>query len=372
MKKLLIASATLSGTIIGAGILGLPYIFSQSGFFIGLLWLFFLFSIVLFSKLCLGEVILRTKGNHHLPGYAEKYIGKKGRIIMFFAMIFGSYSSLLAYLIGEGESLSVLFYNNSSYTFFFGLFFWLVMSFMLHEGLKGLKKFEYYGVLAIILLVIFFFIFYFSEINLDNLTYYNSKKIFLPFGVCLFAFLGFTSIPEMNKILKNSHSLLKKSIILGSFIPLIIYILFVFVAVNEFGLNLSEVATISFGKTLIVLGIFTMMTSFFVISFSLFEMYKEDFGFSNKKARIFSSIVPMALFVVVQLTNIFSFVQVLNISGIVSGGILGILILIMNIKSKKLGNRKPEYSMNVNFLIVLLLSILFLIAIIFQLKETLF
>ncbi|MCH7515924.1 MAG: amino acid permease, partial [Bacteroidetes bacterium] len=33
---------TLTGTIIGAGILGLPYVFQKSGFLIGTFWLFIL------------------------------------------------------------------------------------------------------------------------------------------------------------------------------------------------------------------------------------------------------------------------------------------------------------------------------------------
>jgi len=40
-KKFWATTFTLTGTIIGAGILGLPYVFSQSGFFIGSFWLIF-------------------------------------------------------------------------------------------------------------------------------------------------------------------------------------------------------------------------------------------------------------------------------------------------------------------------------------------
>ena len=40
-KKVFVTAFTLSGTTIGAGILGLPYVFSQSGFFIGVFWIVF-------------------------------------------------------------------------------------------------------------------------------------------------------------------------------------------------------------------------------------------------------------------------------------------------------------------------------------------
>ena len=88
---------TLTGTIIGAGILGLPYVFSQSGYLMGLFWLLFLGGVVLYVFLCLGEVALRTRVDHQLPGYAKKYLGKWGERIMIFAFLFGVYSALLAY-----------------------------------------------------------------------------------------------------------------------------------------------------------------------------------------------------------------------------------------------------------------------------------
>ena len=78
-KKFFATAFTLTGTIIGAGILGLPYVFSKSGFFIGAFWLIFLGFVMLFVNLCLGEVSLRTKKIHQLPGYAEKYLGKSGK-----------------------------------------------------------------------------------------------------------------------------------------------------------------------------------------------------------------------------------------------------------------------------------------------------
>ena len=85
------ALAVLVGTAIGAGYLGMPYVVSRSGFTAGVLCLVFVALIMMATKLYLGEISLRTKGNHQLTGYAERYLGKTGKILMFFAMIFGIY-----------------------------------------------------------------------------------------------------------------------------------------------------------------------------------------------------------------------------------------------------------------------------------------
>ena len=140
-KKFWATTFTLTGTIIGAGILGLPYVFAQSGFLAGLFWLIVLGAVMIFVNLTLSETILRTKGKHQLSGYAEKYLGRWGKYAMFFAMLFGIYSALLAYLIGEGESLSKLLPGNIN-PILLGIAFWLVMTLLLREGLRGLKKIE--------------------------------------------------------------------------------------------------------------------------------------------------------------------------------------------------------------------------------------
>ena len=205
-KKFWATAFTLTGTIIGAGILGIPYVFAQSGFLIGFFWLIVLGTIMIFINLSLGEITLRTRGRHQLSGYAKKYLGKWGQYIMFFAMIFGIYSALSAYLLGEGESLSRLLPGNIN-PIFLGIAFWLIMTLLLREGLKGLKKIETWGVLAIIIIIISIFIKFFPRIQPSNLLSFNISSFTIPIGVVLFALLGFTSIPELRQEIKGKEKL---------------------------------------------------------------------------------------------------------------------------------------------------------------------
>jgi hypothetical protein len=61
-----------------------------------------------------------------------------------------------------------------------------------------------------------------------------------------------------------------------------------------------------------------------------------------------------------------SFVNLLSLSGVVSGGLTGILILLMNLQAKKLGNRVPEYSLPINWLIIVILGLLFIAAVVLE------
>ena len=365
-KKFWATAFTLSGTIIGAGILGLPYVFSQSGFFIGIFWLIALGLILLLVNLYMGEITLRTKTIHQLPGYAEKYLGKKAKVLMFSAMAFGIYSALLAYMIGEGQSFSKLFFGDLSYSLHFAVAFWFVMTLLLRNGLKELKRIEFWGVFAIIGIILIIFLRFFPGINPGNIYYTDFSNFFLPFGVVIFALLGFTSIPELRQEIKGQEKLLKKAIIVGALIPIVLYLLFSFVFVGTFGKNVEQVATISFGSLVIVLGIFTMMTSYFVLSFALKDIFIYDIG-KNKSAFFFVSLFPLLLYLVVTLFNFADFVKVLGIGGVISGGLMGILILLTNIKAKAKGKRKPEFSIPINWLIVFILSLIFISGIWFEL-----
>jgi amino acid permease len=366
-KKFWATTFTLTGTIIGAGILGLPYAFAKSGFLVGLFWLIVLGAVMIFVNLALGEVTLRTKGKHQLSGYAEKYLGIWGKRLMFFAMIFGIYSALLAYLVGEGQSFSNLIPGNT-HPLVYGIAFWLIMTLLLREGLRGLKKIETWGVIAIIVIVVGIFIRFVQFVEPANLMAWNQSYFTIPIGVVLFALLGFTSIPELRKEIKGQEKLLKKAIILGTLIPIILYIIFSGIFIGVLGTNITEIATLSFGPLMIILGIFTMLTSYFVLSFSLKSTFKYDIKTSKTTNFVFTSLIPLVLYVIATQFESIGFILILGIGGVISGGLTGILILLMLKRAKKStrNNKKPEIQMPINWILIIILSIIFIAGIILE------
>ena len=366
-KKFWATTFTLSGAIMGAGILGLPFVFAKSGFLSGLFWLILLGTIMIFLNLTLGEITLRTKGIHQLPGYAEKYLGKWGKGAMFFAVIFGVYSALLAYLVGEGESISNILPGNIN-PIFLGIIFWGIMTFLLQRGISQLKKIEIYGVGIIILIILGMFIQFFPQIQVENFATINSENFAFPFGVILFALLGFTSIPELRQEIKGQEKLLKKAILFGTLIPITLYIIFVSIFIGILGNEINEIATLSFGPIITILGIFTMLTSYFVLSFSLKDTFKYDLKLKRKSEMFFTSGIPLIFYILVSNFKLISFTRILGIGGTISGGFTAILILLIHRKSKKSRRNKhhPEINISTNLKIIILLSIIFLTGIILE------
>lgn len=362
------AIATLTGTAIGAGFLGVPGVVAKSGFLIGALHIIALGLIMMFINLCMGEVSLRTKGNHQLPGYAKKYLGKIGAGKMFFAMIFGIYTALAAYIIGEGQSLSFMIFGTMKYSLIIGIAFFVVMTALIYTGIIALKKGETIGLIAVISIVALISIFFIPKINMDNLSYGTNGVMnsFIPFGVVLFSFLAFSVMPELEKELKGNERLMKRAIIIGSAIPIILYLLFSFVTVGFAGKATPEIATFIFGRMPTILAVFTMFTAFFALSMAMRDMYILDMKLKKNMAVMLTCFVPFILFLIIARFGGATFSRLLELSGVISGGFSGVAIMLMLMKAKKMGDRKPEYSMPINWIIISLIALLFLFGIAYQ------
>ena len=355
------AIAVLVGTIIGAGVLGIPYTIAQSGFLLGTIMIIFLGFAVLMTNLFIGEVTLRTKGTHQLTGYAEKYLGKNGKKLMTFTMIFGTFGALIAYIIGEGEALAAIFGGEP---LLFSLFFFAIMAFIVFIGLNMIKKIELILSLIVLTIIIIISLASSNQINLANLATMNLSKFFMPFGVILFAFLGAAAIPEMKVVLQNRKKDIKKAIIIGSLIPLIAYFIFAAITVGVTGINTTEIATIGLGEVLgqnmvlfgNIFAIFAMATSFLTLALALKWMFHYDYHLNKTLSWALTCLIPLTLFLV----GIKSFIKTIGITGAIAGGLEGTLIISMFMVARKKGDRKPEYQLKRNLFIAILLGLVYI------------
>ena len=374
--KFWIAVTTLVGTIVGAGILGIPYVVAKAGFLVGFILILVLGIAFIFLNLFAGEVILRTKEQHQLTGYAEKYLGKNGKRIMTFTMLFSIYGALTAYLIGEGATLHAIFQFGEP--LYYSLIFFFLGVFIIWKGMKSTGKAELILISLLFLVVIFITIFSYKTINFDNFTFFDFGKIFLPYGIILFAMMGSPAIPEMQEVLVKEKHLLKKAIVVGTAIPIVLYIVFTFVIIGLVGLDQFEVlgpneriATVALsmyahpflGILANLLAILSMFTSFLTLGTALAQVYEYDYAISRSISMLLTFMIPL----IIVIFNLTTFITVLGITGAVAGGLDGILITLMYWKAKIFGDRTPEYSLPPYKWIGSLLIVLFVFGIVYQL-----
>ena len=365
------AVATLTGCIIGAGILGIPYVVVRSGFWTGMLVIIGLGLASLLIHLLTGEVALRSKTCHQLVGYATKYLGKPGKYLMTASMIIGVYGALIAYTLGTSESLSALF---GGPVWMWAVIFYALMSALIYGGIQMLEKSELWMeglkfVVFIAILVVLFSSKYFSSARFVGFAW---EKLLIPYGVVLFAYAGTAAIPEVREELQKCKLLTRNAIIWGSVIPMITYALFAIAVVGVTGGLTTEVATIGIAKatggfTFILLHVFAilaMATSFIALGYALKDMYHLDFKLPHGESWILTIAIPALLIGV----GIHSFVDTLQVAGVFAGGLAGITIVLMHAKARKRSERKPEYQIKMNWLVYGVLIALFAIGMLFELS----
>ena len=298
-KHVLGAVATLIGAIIGAGVLGIPYVIAKSGFIIGAIHIILLGLAALLINLYVGEIALRTDGKHQLVKYAEIYLGKYGKFIMFIAMLVGLYGALTAYLIGEGVSIGQLFNINPITAM---IIFFAIMALFIFRGLNIIEGAEIYFNIFRLVLIIGFLIFLFTHFDISNVSYTNPSNFLIPYGAVFFALMGTAVIPEMKEELKNNRKLLKKALIIGSIIPIVVYLVLSFAVIGVTGKSTTEIATqglSSLGTSALIFGnlfaIISMATAFLVLGLALKWVFEYDYRINKHVAFLLTMAVPFAI-----------------------------------------------------------------------------
>jgi tyrosine-specific transport protein len=372
-KNFLFALSVLIGTIVGAGVFGIPYVIAKSGVIPGFFYFFILGGAVLLIHLFFGEIVLRTKGKKRLIGYSQKYLGKWGKFLITIAVILGVTGALLAYLILAGDFLEILFspYTNLT-SFYFSLIFGVVLSCFIFRGIKLIAPTELFTNLLFFLVIVIIFSLCLPKINFSNLPLFNLPDIFLPYGVILFSLIGWSAIPEITEILKTAEEKksLKKILILGTIIATVFYILF---SLGIIGITGGETSTdalsglIPFlgGKIIffgVLAGLITLADSFLILGLYLRNTFIYDLKFSKNLACLTACGIPLILFLI----GFRSFIGTIGFVGTVLGMIEGIIIILIFKKAKTMNDRQPEYSLKIPSALLYFLIAIFIFGAISQ------
>lgn len=338
--KLIYATATLSGTIIGVGLFALPYVALKVGFWVILSYFLVLGALVILIHSFFGELALKTPDFKRLPGFAKIYFGDWGEKAAFTSTILGIFGAILAYLIVGGEFLTellspILGGNSLIYT----LFYFVIGAALIFFGIKAIAKIEFWGL--VLFFIILFALFFRGEsfITIGNLfPSPDFSYIFLPYGIILFSLWGATLIPEIEEILGGQKKMILKIIPAAILIPIIVYLFFIYLILGITGPQTTESALTGLKNVLgdgivslaLFLGVLTTFTSFIALGLTLKKVFWYDLKIGKNLAWAITCFLPLILFLI----GIKSFIPVISFVGGVMLGIDGTLILLMYRKIK--------------------------------------
>ena len=325
MNKTLGSTLITSGTMIGAGMLAMPLTSAGIGFTFTVVLLVLLWILLTYSALLFVEVYQTAEHDAGIGTLAAQYFGRPGRIVATSVLMIFLYALLSAYVTGGGAILASTLPDFAApdlkmkgsilaFTILFGVFVAIGTSFV-----DALNRFLFIAMIAALFIVLGLMI---PEIKIDNLMAMPIDKALLisasPVFFTAFGFHG--SIPCLNKYLEGDVKALRFSIIVGSAITLVGYILWQFsthgvlsqtrfleILNQDPTLNgLIEAVRVITGSTIIaaVVKIFSalaLITSFLGVALGLLEciddLLKRAFNISaNRLSLGFLTFLPPLLF----------------------------------------------------------------------------
>lgn len=362
------AVAMLIGTIIGVGIFGVPYFVARSGVLIGLGYFVVLTIVLLIVHFAFGEIVLRTHARHRLVGYAELYWGRWGKRIASLSTVCGMYGALLAYIIVSGSFLHHILGSTLGGTpWMYSIGFGILGIIVIAVGLRLVAEFEFLLTALLFIAMAIILIVGSQRVNIGNWMTVDWGSAFLPYGAILFSLGGASAIAQIRDLLRGREELLGRAIAWGTIIASVLTALFVVIVVGVSGSATSPEAIAGLapmlGRSIVILGailgFLAIATSFLTLGLYLDEVFRLDFHCVRPVAIVGSIGVPFLIFLIGNP----SFTNVIMVTGAIFGGLDGLLIILLALRVRRVGDRQPEFALRIPAVVHYLIAALFVIGI---------
>lgn len=221
----------IAGCCIGTGMLGLPVVSALSGFIPSLVMFLIGWLFMLSTGLLLLEINLWYPEETNIVSMANRLLGPIGKGVAWGGFLFLFYTIILSYISGCGDLLKDFLFKTGGWN----LPSWIgsvictaVLSLMLYWGTRAADYFNRLLMLGLILCYIALVVIGIPHIHLDLLTYSNwdYSPAVLPLVIISFGFHNL--VPSLVTYLKRDAYPLRLAIIIGSMIPLFVYIVWEF------------------------------------------------------------------------------------------------------------------------------------------------
>jgi tyrosine-specific transport protein len=343
----------IAGSCIGAGMLALPVITGVAGFVPALFMLFLAWLFMTSTSFLLLEANLSIGHNLSLISIAEKTLGKAGKILAWILFVFLFYSLSIAYIAASGSILQSIVADLFGIEFPAwngSLLFTLVFGVVLFIGVRPVDYLNRLLMAGLILSYCFLVLLGSQHIQSNFLTVAKWKYSFAALPVLIISFGFHNMIPSLAMYLKGDVRRLKVTLLIGSLIPLLVYVLWEAVMLGIIpiqgregliqALDQGEVATsalrgvvgISWINTVAqAFALFAIITSFLAQSLSLVDFLADGLKIPKIKygrfLLVLMTLVPPFAFAFVY-PGIF--IKALNMAGGFSAVILfGVMPVLM-------------------------------------------
>jgi len=295
VSKTLGSTLIIAGTTIGAGMLALPIASSGLGFTTAMIVLIFAWCLMTYTALLTIELHQHAESNATLNTLAKNILGKKGQLIANFSMIFLFYALCAAYIAGGGSQLQSKinqFTDWQAVQQIGVVLFALVFGAIITLGAGAVDKVN--RILFVIKILVLTSIFYLLTpyVQGQNLLHMPLEQGLIISAIpVIFTSFGFHgSIPSVIKYMGVSVKPMRKVIMIGASLPLVIYLFWQIVSqgvLSQQSLHnsgslegfISSLANVIQSPVIIstvsVFANLALATSFLGVSLGLFDFFSD-------------------------------------------------------------------------------------------------
>ena len=291
----------VAGCSIGAGMLGIPVLSALGGFIPSLILFIICWLFMVATGLLMLEVNLSCSKDANISSMADETLGKKGKWISLLLFAFLFYSLMVAYTAASGSLIT---------DFFLGFFGWKIPSWMgslgfvilfgllIYIGTHVVDLFNRLLMIGLIVSYVVVVFLGFRHIDSKLLLHMNWKASLLVIPTMIISFGYHNLIPSLRSYLYENVKALRIAIVVGSFIPLLVYLawqtlILGLVPYSDFGHALDTGATAtqslreSVGSTKVVIlaeffSFFAIITSFLAVALSIVHFLADGLHMEKK------------------------------------------------------------------------------------------
>lgn len=217
----------IAGTMVGVGMLALPVATGEGGFIPAaviyvLCWLF-----MLCTGLLLLEVCTWMPKDSNLITMAHRLLGPIGKDICWVVYLFLFITVMIAHVVGGGSVLNEITGGNIP-TWLAMVLYVVIFSPVVYLGTKWVDRLNIALMLGVAISYFLFIAVSYDHVDLRLLTRANWSKAWFALPVLFTAFTFQVIIPTLMTYMQRDVKKVRLSIILGTSIPLIVYLIWEF------------------------------------------------------------------------------------------------------------------------------------------------
>ncbi len=298
------AMLLVAGTCIGGGMLALPVATSMAGFFPSLVMMLVGWAFMTLTALFLSEVNLWMEEGAHVMTMASRFLGPIGKAVAWILYLFIGYASLVAYTAGGGGLMQV------GVESIFGLsmphpiaatVFIIIFGLIIYLGNIVVGRINTILMVGLIISYILLITLGSSQVKWQNLKIHDFCKTIIAVPLLLTIFSFQTIVPSLTLYLQKDGKILRRAIICGTTLALLIYIIWQWLVLGtvsqegEFGLKnaliqgkpATDFLRMAVGNPWVAraadfFAFFALVTSFLGIALGLFDFLSDGLKISRK------------------------------------------------------------------------------------------